>query len=88
MRVTFGILPGSFLGPLLSILCPNDCESCLQYSSGSMYADDTHTTISARDIEELVRKTQVELGNISEWMRINKMSTNLKKTEYNDYWTP
>ena len=47
-----------------------------------MYADDTHTTISARDIEELDRNTQVELGNISEWMRINKMSSSPKKTEY------
>ena len=47
-----------------------------------MYADDTHTTISARDIEELVRKTQVELGNISEWMRINKTSASPKKIEH------
>ena len=62
MRVTCGIPQGSCLGPLLFILYLNDFENCLQYSSASMYADDTHTTISARDIEELVRKTQVELG--------------------------
>ena len=76
MRVTCGIPQGSCLGPLLFILYLNDFENCLQYSSASMYPGDTHTTISARDIEECVRKTQVELGNISEWMRINKMSAN------------
>ena len=47
-----------------------------------MYADDTHTTIFARDIDELVQKIQLELENISEWMRINNMSVNPKKTEY------
>ena len=82
MRVTCGIPQGSYLGPLLFILYLNDFENCLQYSSASLYADDTHITIFARDIEELIRKTQVELGNISEWMRINKMSSSPKKTEY------
>lgn len=82
LRVTCGIPQGSCLGPLLFILYLNDFESCLQYSSTSMYADDTHTTIAARDIDELVQKTKVDLGNISEWMRIKKMSANPKKTEY------
>ena len=82
MRVTCGTPQGSCLGPLLFILYLNDFENCLQYSSTSMHADDTHTTISARYIEELIRRTQVELGNISKSMRINKMSANPMKTEY------
>ena len=57
MRVTCGIPQGSCLCLLLFILYLNDFENCLQYSSASMYADDKHTTISARDIEELIRKT-------------------------------
>ena len=49
-----------------------------------MYADDMHTTISARDIDERVQNTQVELENISEWMRISKIvkSANDNKIEY------
>ena len=47
-----------------------------------MYADDINKTISARDTEELVQKTQVGVENISEWMRINKMRANPEKTEY------
>ena len=65
MRVTCEIPQGSCLGPLLFILYFIDFENCLQYSSACMYVDHTHTTISARDIEELVVKTQVELGNTS-----------------------
>ena len=47
-----------------------------------MYANGTHTTISARNTDDFIQKTQVELENISGWMRINKMSANPKKTEF------
>ena len=47
-----------------------------------MYADDTHVTLTSMNIEELVQKAQEELINISEWMRLNKLSANPKKTEY------
>ena len=46
-----------------------------------MYADDTHTTIASNDIRELVRMTKKELLNISDWLRVNKLSANPKKTE-------
>ena len=65
MRVTCGIPQETCLGPRLFILDLIDFKTFLQYSSACMYADDTHTTISARDVEELVRKAQVELGNTS-----------------------
>ena len=38
-----------------SYLYLNNCENCLQDSSASMYADDMHAKISARDIDELVQ---------------------------------
>ena len=82
LRVTCGIPKGSSLIPLLFILYLNYFENYLQFSSASMYADDMHTTISARDIDELFQKSQVALGNISEWMRISKMSAKSKTNEY------
>ena len=47
-----------------------------------MYADDTNITIAFNDKEKLVAGAQAELHNITEWMRVNKLSPNPSKTEY------
>ena len=47
-----------------------------------MYADDTHVTLTSSNTDDLLTNADKELRNISEWMRINKLSANLKKTEY------
>ena len=47
-----------------------------------MYVDDTHVTMTSIDIENLLENAQRELLSISEWMRINKLTPNPKKTEY------
>ena len=60
----------------------NDFEGCLDFSKANMYADDTHTTIASSDIKELVQMTKTELLNISDWLRVNKLSANPKKTEF------
>ena len=54
----------------------------MKYSKASIYADDTSVTLASNDIEKLVLEAQQELLNLSEWMRINKLSPNPKKTEY------
>ena len=47
-----------------------------------MYADNTHATITSNNLEKLLESAQRELLNIPEWMRINKLTANPKKTEY------
>ena len=81
-RVTCGIPQGSCLGLLLFIIYLNDFESCLQFSKANLYADDTETTISSSDIGDLIRSFQTQLDNISDWMRVNKLSVNPEKTEF------
>ena len=82
IQVTCGIPQGSCLGPLLFILYLNDFERCLKYSNVNIYADDTNIIIASNDKEKLVADAQAELHNITEWMRLNKLSPNFSKTEY------
>ena len=77
-----GIPQGSCLGPLLFILYVNDFEQCLQKCTANMYADDTSITCSAEDLTELCNDLKTEVGNIAEWLRLNKLSLNTDKTEY------
>ena len=82
LGIECGIPQGSCLGPLLFIIYLIDFERCLEYSRANMYADDTEITISSNNQVELIETAQAELLNISEWMRINKLSRNPTKTEY------
>ena len=82
MEATCGIPQDSCLGPLLFILYLNDFERCLKYSKPNIYADDTNITIASNDKEKLVADAQAELHNITEWMRVNKLTPNPSKTEY------
>ena len=47
-----------------------------------MYADYTSVSCSAEDIDELCNDLRTEVGNIAEWLRQNKLSLNIDKTEY------
>ena len=47
-----------------------------------MFADDTHVTLTSSNTDDLLTDAHKELGNISEWMRISKLSANPQKIEY------
>ena len=82
LHVTCEIPEGSCLGPLLFILYLNDFESCLKFSKANFYADDTEVSFSSRNPSDLMQNFQAELKNISEWMRMNKLSIHTEKTVF------
>ena len=77
--ISCGIPQRSCLGPLLFRVCPNDFEKCLKASKSGMYADDTQVSLASSNVDELVRKAQDELSNISEWLRLSKLRANPQK---------
>ena len=86
--VTCGIPQGSCLGPLLFIIYLNGFEDCLVLSKAGMYADDTHVTLKSDSLAELFESAREEMMNISEWMRIIKLSINPQKNRIHDNWAP
>jgi len=51
-------------------------------SKANIYADDTHT-ITSTDRVELIYMRKKELLNISDWLRVRKLSVNPPKTTFN-----
>ena len=47
-----------------------------------MYADHTCVTIASENLKDLITNVKNELENISNWMRINKLSLNASKSEF------
>ena len=76
-----GIPQGSCLGPLLFLLYVNDFENCLECMTPNMFADDTCVTIASENLNDLITDVKNELENISNWMRIKKLSLNASKSE-------
>ena len=47
-----------------------------------MYANDTCVNTASGNLNELLTNLKNELENVSNWMRINKLSLNVSKSEY------
>ena len=59
----------------------NDLPNCLQDAVPIMFADDTNITLSAKTIADLKLAVTSELNNLTCWLRANRLSLNVAKTE-------
>ena len=80
LPVTCGVPQGSILGPLLFSIYLNDLPYVSQDLQTIMFADDTTFYLSSNSIDAATMTMNSELGLISEWMKVNKLSLNISKT--------
>ena len=43
-----------------------------------LFADDTNLFLSGKDVIKLQQEVEMDLNRISEWLKINKLSLNIK----------
>ena len=82
LTISCGVPQGSILGPLLFLLYINDLTHSTAILKFVMFADDTNLFFSHKDLNELTNIVNCELNKISLWLKINKLSLNIKKTHF------
>lgn len=81
-KISCGVPQGSILGPLLFILYINDVVNVSPLVEMFMFADDTNLFMSNSNVEILIQQMNAELCKLSHWFKINKLSLNIKKTNF------
>ena len=77
----YGVPQGSVLGPLLFLIYINDLHKALKYSTVHHFADDTNLLISDTSIKVIQKQINLDLKNLCNWLKANKISLNASKTE-------
>ena len=80
-NIGIGAPQGSCLGPLLFLLYINDLPKAINNANVYMYADDTSLSYQNYSIHQLNRALYQDLKALDKWLRGNKLSLNVTKTQ-------
>ena len=81
-EITTAVLQGSILDPLLFLLYINDIYRSSEILKFILYADDTNIFYSCEILDQLSEVVNWELRGVMQWFRANRLSVNLKKTNF------
>ena len=80
-QILTGVPQRLVLGPLLFLIYINDQHKSIRFSKTYHFADDTCIIQSNPSLERLSKQVNRDLSNLSNRLRANKLSLNVKKTE-------
>ena len=80
-NINCGVPQGSVLDPLLFLLYITDLSNVCKCTIPLFFADDTNLFINGNNINEQESLINSELAEIAKWLKVNKLSFNINKTQ-------
>jgi exonuclease III len=82
LNIETGIPQGSIIGPLLFLVYVNDMVKSIKKGNIKMFADDTNIFYSGNSVMDMKSVIEKDLETLYEWLKVNKLSVNVKKSNF------